>query len=137
MIKNEFFDVWAPRVLGVFRFFAGALLMQHGAQKLFGILGSKHGAAAAFTQPWVGGVLEFFGGLLVAIGLFTRPTAFLLSGTMAVAYFQFHAPGGFWPVINGGDPAALYCFVFLYLAFAGGGPWALDALLEKRKTVVA
>jgi putative oxidoreductase len=79
----------------------------------------------------IAGILELVGGLLIAIGLFTRPVAFILSGEMAVAYFMVHAPGGFWPVVNHGELAALYCFVFLYFAFAGPGPWSVDSM---RKT---
>ena len=82
-------------------------------------------------QIWFGGFLEVVGGALLALGLFTRPVAFLLSGEMAVAYFQFHAPGGFWPAVNGGTAAALYCFVWLYFSAAGAGPWSLDARLTK------
>jgi putative oxidoreductase len=79
----------------------------------------------------VAGVLEFFGGLLILLGLFTRPTAFILSGLLAVAYFMAHAPGGFWPIQNQGELAVLYCFVFLYLAAAGGGEWSVDRLLGR------
>jgi putative oxidoreductase len=86
------------------------------------------GGTAAFpSEIWVGGALEVLGGALLAVGLFTRPVAFLLSGEMAVAYFQFHAPNGFWPVLNGGMAAVLYCFVWLYFSAAGAGPWSLDA----------
>jgi putative oxidoreductase len=81
---------------------------------------------------WIGGVLEFFGGLLLLFGLFTRPVAFILSGMMAVAYFQAHSPRGFWTIQNGGELAALYCFVFLYLSAAGGGPWSLDSVWRRR-----
>jgi putative oxidoreductase len=104
--------------------------MQHGAQKLFGFLATRPGPPP-FTQGWIGGVLEFFGGLLLLLGLFTRPVAFILSGMMAVAYFQFHATRGFWPIQNGGELAALYCFVFLYLSAAGGGPWSVDSTLRR------
>jgi putative oxidoreductase len=83
------------------------------------------------SQMGIGGVLEFFGGLLLILGLFTRPVAFILSGMMAVAYFQVHAPGGFWPLQNRGELAVLYCFVFLFLAVAGGGEWSLDRLLRR------
>jgi len=83
------------------------------------------------SQIWIGGVLELVGGALLLLGLFTRPVAFLLSGEMAVAYFQFHAPQGFWPTLNGGVPAVLYTFVWLYFSAAGAGPWSLDAKLGK------
>ncbi len=86
------------------------------------------GGTASFpSQIWIGAALEVFGGALILVGLFTRPVAFVLSGEMAVAYFQFHFPQGFWPVVNNGTAAALYCFVWLYLSAAGAGPWSLDA----------
>ena len=81
----------------------------------------------------IGGILEFVGGILIVIGLFTRPTAFILSGTMAVAYFQFHAPGSFWPTVNMGIPAIMYSFFFFYLVFAGGGAWSLDNVIARRR----
>jgi putative oxidoreductase len=109
---------------------AGLLFMQHGMQKLFGFPGGQH-AAFQLNMIGIAGILELVGGLLIAIGLFTRPVAFILSGEMAVAYFMVHAPGGFWPVVNHGELAALYCFVFLYFAFAGPGPWSVDSM---RKT---
>ena len=86
---------------------------------------------------WVAGVLEFFGGALVLVGWFTRPVAFLLSGLMAVAYFQAHAPRGFWPLQNRGELAALYCFTYLYMVFAGAGAWSIDALLKRRKSAAS
>src|SRR5262245_31139201 len=120
---------WAPRLHGILRIITAFLFMQHGAQKLFGLLGGGRGGPTPFlSQSWFAGVLEIFGGLLILLGLFTRPVAFILSGMMAVAYFQVHAPRGFWPVQNGGELAALYCFVFLYLSAAGGGPWSLDSV---------
>jgi putative oxidoreductase len=84
-----------------------------------------------FTQVWLGGVLETFGGALLLVGLWTRPVAFVLSGEMAVAYFQFHAPQSFWPLVNQGYGAALFCFIFLYLSAAGAGPWSLDAMRRR------
>jgi putative oxidoreductase len=90
------------------------------------------GTAPLFSQIGIGGVLEAFGGALLLLGLFTRPVAFLLSGEMAVAYFQFHFPKGFWSVVNGGGDAVLYCFVWLYFAAAGAGPWSLDARRGRR-----
>jgi putative oxidoreductase len=85
-----------------------------------------------FTESWVAGILETFGGGLLLLGLFTRPVAFLLSGEMAVAYFQAHLPKGYWPVMNGGVPAALYCFIWFYFSAAGAGPWSLDAMWRKK-----
>ena len=120
---------------------AGMMLMQHGLQKLFGMLMQPNsprpwgGPPAIFSQDWIAGVLELGGGFLVAIGLFTRPVAFVLSGLMAAAYFMVHSrwfSGPFFPIVNRGELAALYCFVFLYLAATGAGPWSLDALLRRR-----
>lgn len=117
-------------VLALLRVVTGLLLWQHGAQKLFGWLGGfggEPGGTAPLTSlPGVAGVLEFFGGILIMLGLFTRPVAFVLSGLMAAAYFIAHAPRGFWPVVNQGELAALYCFVFLYLAARGGGRYSVD-----------
>jgi putative oxidoreductase len=125
---------WTPYLLSVVRIITGFLFMQHGAQKIFGLLGGSRGGPPQFlSQSWIGGVLEFFGGLLIILGLFTRPVAFILSGMMAVAYFQVHAPRGFWPIQNGGELAALYCFVFLYLSAAGGGAWSLDSIWRRSK----
>jgi putative oxidoreductase len=120
---------WAPRLLSVLRIVAALIFMVHGAQKLLGFPPMPPGGStpAPFTLLWVGGVLELFGGLLLLIGFFTRPVAFLLAGEMAVAYWMFHAPQGPFPALNGGDAAILYCFVFLYLAAAGPGPWSVDA----------
>jgi putative oxidoreductase len=123
---------WSPRLLSVLRIVAAFLFMQHGAQKLFGFLGGiPGGTPQLLTLPWITGVLEFFGGLLLLLGLFTRPIAFILSGMMAVAYFKVHARQGFWPLQNRGELAALYCFVFLYLSAAGGGPWSLDSVRRR------
>jgi putative oxidoreductase len=115
----------------------GALFMQHGVQKLFGLLLAPdrpwNGAPPAFSQFWFAGVLEVFGGALIVLGLFTRPVAFLLSGEMAVAYFQAHFPRSFWPILNGGEPVVLFCFIYLYLFAVGGGPYSLDAALFGRR----
>jgi putative oxidoreductase len=120
-----------PYVLSALRAVAGFLFLEHGLQKLFGMLGGK--AAPLASLYGVAGVLEFGGGLLILLGLFTRPVAFLLSGQMAFAYFMQHAPQGFWPILNRGELAALYSFVFLYLAMAGGGPWSLDRAVRKKR----
>ncbi len=131
---SSFFADWTPRLLSVLRIIAGFLFMAHGAQKLFGFLAPPGTPTPPLmSQIGIGGVLEFVGGILLMLGLFTRPTAFILSGTMAVAYFQMHAPRGFWPLQNRGELAALYCFVFLFLAVAGGGAWSLDRLLWRRR----
>ncbi|HEX9919189.1 MAG TPA: DoxX family protein [Pyrinomonadaceae bacterium] len=129
---DSFFVNWTPRLLSVLRIISGFLFMAHGAQKLFGFLAPPGAPSPALmSQMGIGGALEFFGGLLLILGLFTRPTAFILSGMMAVAYFQMHAPGGFWPLQNRGELAVLYCFLFLFLAVAGGGEWSLDRLLRR------
>ena len=123
------------RAKSVLRIVAGFTFSLHGFQKLFGFLGGLDGKGAEvhfFSQLWLAGVLECFGGLLILFGLFTRPVAFLLCGQMAVAYFQAHAPRGFWPLRNGGEPAVLYCFMFLYFCVSGPGPLSLDALLRKK-----
>ena len=118
-------DVWAPRMLSVLRIMAGLLFMEHGMAKLFGFPSSAMQPAFP-TLAWFAGVVECFGGALVALGLFTRVAAFLASGEMAIGYFMVHAPRGFFPMLNGGDAAVLYCFVFLYFVFAGGGEWGVD-----------
>ena len=119
--------------LSLLRIAAGFTFTLHGAQKLFGWLGGSGGAKAElFSLVGLAGVLEFFGGLLILAGLFTRPVAFILCGEMAFAYFRSHAPKGFWPILNGGELAVLYCFVFLYLAATGPGSISLDRLLGRR-----
>lgn len=133
---NEFLTAWSPRVLSILRVITGFLFLWHGTQKLFNY--PPMPAMAPGTPPpsaaflVFAGSLEFFGGLLFLIGLFTRPVAFVLSGMMAVAYFMAHASGGFLPLVNRGELAVLYCFVFLYFVFAGGGAWSLDRLIWKR-----
>ena len=115
-----------PYVLSLLRIVAGFCLSLHGFQKFFGVLGGRRAAAGSLV--WFAGVLECFGGTLVFLGLFTRSVAFILSGEMAVAYFYRHLPKGFWPILNGGELAAIYAFVYLYLAAAGGGPWTVGRL---------
>jgi putative oxidoreductase len=126
---------WAPQLLSVLRIVTALTFMMAGSTKLFAFpvgMPPDGATAAVWTQTWLGGVLEVFGGGLVLLGLFTRPVAFVLSGMMAVAYWQFHAPSDPWPVVNQGVAAIMYCFVFLYLSAAGGGPWSLDAALANK-----
>ena len=124
---------WAPRLLSVLRIVTALIFLEHGAQKLLGFPPLPPGmpAPAPLSLFWFGGILELLGGLLVLIGLFTRPVAFILAGEMAVAYWMFHAPQGPFPALNMGDAAILYCFVFLYLSAAGPGPWSLDSALGR------
>lgn len=131
---DSFYIAWTPRLLSVLRIITGFLFIAHGTQKLFNSPVSERGAAQLMSFDGLTGVLEFVGGLLILLGLFTRPTAFVLSGMMAVAYFMAHASGGFLPLVNKGELAVLYCFVFLYLAVAGGGLWSLDNLLWRNKS---
>jgi putative oxidoreductase len=120
---------WEPRVLSILRIMAGLLFMEHGMAKLLGFPpGSHH--PALLSLLWFAGIIETVGGGLVALGLFTRCAAFVASGEMAVGYFHSHAPRNFFPILNGGDAAILFCFLFLYLAFAGGGTWGLDRLIR-------
>jgi len=125
----------APQLLSVLRIAAAVMFILAGTQKIFAFpagMPPDGGTATIWSQIWIGGMLEVVGGALMLVGLFTRPVAFVLSGEMAVAYFQFHAAaGGFWPTINGGVAAALYCFVFLYFSAAGAGPWSVDAVRGK------
>jgi putative oxidoreductase len=118
---------FAPHVRSILRIVAALIFMAHGTQKLLNFPAHPTGGPEWFTLSWTAGVLELFGGALLVIGLWTRPTAFVLSGLMAFAYFIAHAPRDFYPVLNGGDAAILYCFVFLYFVFAGGGPLSVDA----------
>jgi putative oxidoreductase len=125
--------VWAPRLLSVLRIVAALIFMAHGTQKLLGFPASPYPAPEAFSLPWIAGVLELIGGALLVPGLLVRPVAFVLSGLMAAAYWIAHAPKSAFPVLNGGDAAILYCFVFLFMAAAGGGVWSLDNLLRRRR----
>ncbi|KQP61740.1 DoxX family protein [Methylobacterium sp. Leaf108] len=118
---------WAPRLLSVLRIMTGLLFLQHGTQKILGFPPSERGMPALLSLSGTAGLLELVGGVLIVLGLFTRPVAFILSGQMAVAYFLAHAQRSFYPILNGGELAILFCFVILYLAAAGPGPWSLDA----------
>jgi putative oxidoreductase len=126
-------STWSPYLLSVLRIMTGLLFVEHGASKILGYPPSpKPMPFELFTLAGLSGVLELVGGTLIALGLFTRIAAFILSGEMAVAYFMVHAPGGFFPMVNKGELAVLYCFVFLYLSVAGGGPWSIDRLRHRR-----
>jgi putative oxidoreductase len=123
---------WSSRLLSVLRFMSGLLLLQHGTGKVLHFpMGVVPATFNLNSMPGYAGVIELVCGVLLVIGLFTRPAAFLASGMTAVAYFMVHAPQGFFPILNKGELAALYCFVFLYLAVAGGGPWSVDAFRKK------
>jgi putative oxidoreductase len=124
---------WAPVALSVLRIVAGLLFLEHGTQKLFGFPPGEQGGPEMMTLPWFAGVIELVAGVLLTLGLLTRGAAFVASGEMAFAYWMAHAPQSPFPVNNGGDSAILYCFVFLYLVFAGPGPWSLDALRGRRR----
>ena len=118
---------YSPYLYALLRIVAGLLFAQHGLQKLFGWLGAQ-GAVELMSQMGAAGIIELVGGTLIAIGLFTSPVAFIASGEMAFAYFMAHAPKGFWPIMNGGELAVLYCFLFLYFAAVGSGRWSVDSL---------
>jgi putative oxidoreductase len=124
-------STWAPRVLSILRIMSGLLLLQHGTTKYLSLPATEMSGIAATSMPGIAGIFELVGGALMVIGLFTRCTAFVLSGLMAVAYWMVHWPQGFFPLLNGGELAALYCFVFLYFACAGAGPWSVDAARGK------
>jgi putative oxidoreductase len=127
---------WRPYLLSVLRIIAAFLFIQFGTAKLYGFpapIMPGGGTAPFGSLAWWAGVFETYGGSFLLVGLYTRPVAFLLSGEMAIAYFKGHAPQGFWPVLNQGHPAVLFCFLFLYLSAAGPGPWSLDALRNRAR----
>jgi putative oxidoreductase len=140
MNTNRLWSRWqslAPYFLSVARIAAAFLFLVHGTSKLFGspmAAFPNGGTAPTLSLMWIAGILESVGGSFLLVGLFTRPIAFLLSGEMAIAYFKAHAPHGFWPLVNHGELAALYAFVWLYLSAAGAGPWSLDALRRSRRS---
>lgn len=128
---NHWFGKYSEFFFGILRIVAGLLFACHGAQKLFGVLG----APGPVSDPLLvaAGIIEFFGGLLIAMGLEVGYVAFIASGEMACAYFKVHAVQGFWPIVNKGEPAVLFCFLFLYIAFRGAGRFSLDAVIGGRK----
>ena len=129
-------STWGPRLQSVLRIVAASMFMLAGTMKLFAFpagIPPHGGTVRLMSQIGLGAILETFGGALLVVGLFTRPVAFLLAGEMAVAYFQVHFPQSFWPTMNGGVAAALYCFIWLYFSAVGAGPWSLDAKWRKRK----
>jgi putative oxidoreductase len=131
-ISQSFYTVWTPRILGILRIVTGLLFLQHGMAKLFGVPHvAMFDGLQLFSLLGLAGVLELIGGLLMVVGLFTRLTAFILSGEMAVAYFMAHAPHGFLPILNQGELAVMYSFVFLYFSVAGAGAFSMDAARTK------
>ncbi len=127
----DFLRPYAPQLLSVLRFMSGLLFLQHGTTKYLNIPVGPMNNASPMTMSGAAGIIELVAGALLVLGLFTRPAAFIASGMTAVAYFYAHAGRNFYPILNGGELAALYCFVFLYLAAAGAGPWSLDRLIRK------
>ncbi len=123
--------VWAPRVLSILRIVAAILFFEHGTAKLLGFPVTDR-SPEFLSLGWIAGALEVIGGPLLILGLFTRPVAFILAGQMAFAYWLAHAPQSIYPLLNNGDAAILFCFIFLYLVFAGPGPWSVDAWREGR-----
>ena len=133
-VNDSLATIWAPRMLSVLRIMAALLFMEHGLGKLIGFPAwPQHGPPAVFTEEWFSGVIEAVGGALLTLGLFTRPAAFIMSGEMAVGFFTVHFPRSFFPLLNGGDAAVLYCFLFLYFVVAGGGAWSIDRLWHGRR----
>lgn len=126
MDTDSFAVTWGPRMLAVLRIVTALIFLEHGTQKILGFPPPTGPAPPVFSLFWIGGIIEMIGGLLLLVGFLTRPVAFVLAGEMAVAYWMVHAPQSFFPALNGGDAAILYCFVFLYLAVAGPGAWSID-----------
>ena len=135
--RNNIFSIWiswAPYMHSIFRIISAILFMIFGSIKLFAFpvgVPPMGGTVPLFSQSGAAGILEVFGGLLILLGLYTRPVAFILSGEMAVAYFQFHAPRGLWPHLNNGMPAVLFCFIWLFFSAAGSGQWSVDSWRKK------
>jgi len=127
-----FLKPYSEQLLSVLRIMSGLLFLQHGTTKYLSLPATKMSGASPLTLSGAAGIIELVAGVLIVIGLLTRPAAFVASGTMAFAYFLAHLPRGFFPLLNGGELAALYCFVFLFLAAAGGGAWSVDQVLAKK-----
>jgi len=129
---TETLAAWTPRVLSLLRIITGLMIIEHGTAKYLGFpVVPALAKVQPLSLPGVGGVLELIGGALLIAGLFTQPVAFILSGEMAIGYFMVHAPRSFYPLLNGGSLAIIYCFAFLYLSTAGGGPWSVDAAMKR------
>lgn len=124
---------YANEVLSVLRIVTAALFLQHGMTKILGFPWSSASEPPIWSLLWVAGVIELVGSLMLLAGLFSRPVALLLSGEMAIGYFMVHAPEGTFPMLNGGESAVLFCFIFLYIAFEGPGPWSIDAILRRKR----
>ena len=132
MTLNETCAAWSPRILSILRIMSGLLLLQHGTAKILGFPALPQFANVQIaSMSGIAGLIELIGGALLVLGLFTRPAAFVVSGMCAAAYFMAHASRSFYPIANGGELAALYCFVFFYLIFAGPGPWSVDSAIRK------
>jgi putative oxidoreductase len=129
-MRLESLSAYAPQMLSVLRIMSGLIFLAHGTQKILNFPPAQR-AVDLTSMSGIAGFIELIGGALIVLGLFTRPAAFLCSGTMAVAYFYAHAPRSFYPILNNGDAAILYCFVFLYIFFAGAGPWSVDAARKR------
>ena len=127
----DFLKAYTAQLLSVLRIMSGLLLLQHGTTKYLSIPPGPMNNASPMTMGGAAGIFELVGGVMLVLGFFTRPVAFVLSGVMAIAYFYAHAPRGFYPILNGGELAAFYCFVFLYLAAAGGGAWSVDRMMKR------
>ena len=133
MINDAKLAAWAPQMLSVLRIMAAALFLQHGLSKFFGFPAPSPANFQAMSLLGVAGTIEVVGSVLLGLGLFTRIAAFIMSGEMAFAYFMGHAPSSFYPLVNRGEGAILFCFLFLYIALAGGGPWGIDAARNAAK----
>ncbi len=133
-MNSQALELWAPRVLSILRIVTAALFISHGVQKLFNIPPPPPNIPIAtfLSLDWFAGILELIGGALLVVGLYTRPVAFLLSGEMAIAYWTVHAPKSFFPLVNRGESAILFCFIFFYFIFAGPGPWSVDWKIFRR-----